>query len=103
MVSVLCHYIFCEVAKIAVYYVKHTGLRYLLLFVNLFYLRVFNRDTNVRVITSKSHIRLIFKIKKQTYKPASLCISSSYLTFADALEKCRIFDLHVCTGSLIRD
>lgn len=76
MVSVSCHCILCEVVKIAVYCIKYTELRDLLLFVNLFYLRVFNRDRNVPAITSKFHIRLLFKIKKPTCKPASLCILS---------------------------
>ena len=102
IVSVLCHYILSEVVKLAVCCVKYTELRDLLLIVNLFYLRVFNRETNVPAITSKSHIRLIFKIKKLTYKPASLYILSSYLTFADALEKYWILDLHICTQSLIK-
>ena len=78
MVSVLCHYILCEVLKIEVYCVKYRELRDLLLFVNLFYLRLFNRDKNVLEITSKFHIRLLFRIKKPTCKSASLCILSCF-------------------------
>ena len=92
MVSVLCDYILCEVMKRVVYCVKYAGIRDLLLFANLSYLRIFIRYRNVRAIISKSHVRLIFNIKKPTDKPAFWCILSRYFTFADVLENYRMRD-----------